>query len=202
MTARATTALAATLAAALLAGCATPPAPQHAYVALLEDADGSTGRVVYSSPAGAAELSQPRQAVALAGEATTFIVSAEQLQRDAGAAMAAQPRAPRVFVLYFDAGNAQMTPASQAQLGEILADVKSRTTADMSIIGHTDTVGSAEQNAALALRRAEQVGQMLKEAIAAAQHVEITSHGETNLLVRTPDETAEPRNRRVEVTVR
>lgn len=192
------------LAAALLAACATPPppAPPRAYVALLENADGSTGRVVYAGPAGAAELDQPREAVALDGPATTFTVSAEQLQRDAGAALAAQPCAPRVFVLYFDAGNAQMTPASQALLADILADVKGRAAPDMSIIGHTDTVGSAAQNAALSLRRAEQVGQMLQEAISAAQHVDITSHGETNLLVPTPDETAEPRNRRVEVTVR
>ncbi|WP_156374411.1 OmpA family protein [Pseudorhodoferax sp. Leaf274] len=190
------------LAAAVLAGCATPPAPPRAYVALLENADGSTGRVVYRGPSGTAELRQPREAVALDGPATPFTLSPAQLQRDAGAAMAAQPRPPRVFVLYFDAGNAQMTASSQALLADILADVKSRATADMSIIGHTDTVGGAEQNAALALRRAEQVGQMLKEAIAAAQQVEITSHGETNLLVPTPDETPEPRNRRVEVTVR
>lgn len=190
------------LAALLLAGCATPPAPPRAYVALLENADGSTGRVVYSSPAGAAELQGPRQAVALDGPPTVFTVSPAQLQRDAGAAMAAQPRAPRVFVLYFDVGNAQITAASQALLADILAEVKSRPTADLSIVGHTDTVGSAEQNEALALRRAEQVGQLLKEAIAAAQHVDISSHGETNLLVSTPDETAEPRNRRVEVTVR
>lgn len=190
-------------AALLLAGCATPQAPSpRAYVALLENADGSTGRVVYAGPGGTAELDQPREAVALDGPASTFTVSAEQLQRDAGAALAAQPNAPRVYVLYFDAGNAQMTPASQALLANILTDVLSRTAPDMSIIGHTDTVGSAAQNAMLSLRRAEQVGQMLKEATAAAQHVEITSHGETNLLVPTPDETAEPRNRRVEVTVR
>jgi outer membrane protein OmpA-like peptidoglycan-associated protein len=32
--------------------------------------------------------------------------------------------------------------------------------------------------------------------------VDVASHGETNLLVPTPDDTAEAKNRRVEVTVR
>jgi outer membrane protein OmpA-like peptidoglycan-associated protein len=35
-----------------------------------------------------------------------------------------------------------------------------------------------------------------------ASTVEVTSHGETDLLVKTPDETPEPRNRRVEIAVR
>ncbi|WP_326534137.1 OmpA family protein [Pseudorhodoferax sp.] len=191
------------LAAAVLAACvAAPPAPPRAYVALLENADGSTGRVVYAGPGGTAELRRAREAVALDGPATTFELSEAQLQRDAGAAMAAQPVAPRVFVLYFEAGDANISAASQALLPAILAEVRSRPTAELSIVGHTDTVGSAAHNAQLSLQRAEQVGQLLQEAAAAAQHVEITSHGENNLLVPTPDETAEPRNRRVEVTVR
>lgn len=196
---------AALLGALLLAGCAAappPPAPQRAYVALLANADGSTGRVVYSGSGGTAELTQAREAVALDGPATRFTLSAERLQRDLGAAIAAQPQPPRVFVLYFNVGDAQITPASQSLLPEILAEVRQRPAPDLSIVGHTDTVGSAELNAALSLRRAEQVAQLLREATAAAIEVEITSHGEHNLLVPTPDETAEPRNRRVEVTVR
>lgn len=191
------------LAAGLLAGCASPPpAAPRAYVVLLENADGSTGRVVYSGPGGSTELRQPREAVALNGPATTFQVSLDQLQRDAGAAISAQPLAPRVFVLYFEVGDATINAASQALLPQILAEVRNRPVPELSIIGHTDTVGSAAQNATLSLRRAEQVGNLLQEAIAAARQVEISSHGENNLLVRTPDETAEPRNRRVEVTVR
>ena len=32
--------------------------------------------------------------------------------------------------------------------------------------------------------------------------IEVTSHGEADLLIKTADEVAEPRNRRVEITVR
>ncbi len=190
------------LAAALLAGCATRPSAPSAYVVLLEEANGSVGKVTYTGTQGTAELNQAREAVALRGPAVPFMLDAEQLRRDAGAAIAAQPIAPRTFVLYFDAGTAQITKASEALLPQILQEVRSRPTAELAIVGHTDTVGSAELNATLSLRRAEEVGQLLTEARAAAAAVDITSHGEQNLLVRTPDDTAEPRNRRVEVTVR
>lgn len=191
------------LACALVAaGCAAPPGTPRAYVVLLENADGSAGKVAYDGPQGQATLTQPGQAVALSGPATPFTLNLDRLQRDAGAAIAAQPRAPRSFLLYFDPGTAEINPASLALLPEILAEVRSRPIADLAIVGHTDTVGSAELNATLSLRRAEQVAQLLKEAAGAARQVEITSHGERNLLVPTADETAEPRNRRVEVTVR
>ena len=35
-----------------------------------------------------------------------------------------------------------------------------------------------------------------------APTIEATTHGEADLLVKTPDNTPEPRNRRVEITVR
>lgn len=190
------------LAAALLTACASPPAPPRTYVALLENADGSTGRVVYNSPRGDATLSRAREAVALDDPARSFTLDEAQLQRDAGAAMAAQPLPARSFVLYFEAGDTQINAASRALLPQILQEVQRRPVPELSIIGHTDTVGSSEQNSALALRRAELVAQLLQEAASAARHVETTSHGEHNLLVPTADETPEPRNRRVEVTVR
>jgi outer membrane protein OmpA-like peptidoglycan-associated protein len=43
---------------------------------------------------------------------------------------------------------------------------------------------------------------LLVDAGVAAALIEATSHGETDLLIKTADEVFEPRNRRVEVTVR
>ena len=68
------------------------------------------------------------------------------------------------------------------------------------IEGHTDTVGSERLNQALSERRAEAVRDDLvrRHGIAAAR-LETVGFGETSLLVPTPDGTAEPRNRRVQV---
>ncbi len=199
------------LAALLMAACAAPPAPPppqlppeppRSYVALLANDDGSTGKVVYTGPQGAVELTQPRQAAALQGSATAFIVGDQQLQRDAGAAISAQPRQPRIFIINFEAGTTRITAQSQALLPQVVQEVRSRPGADLSIIGHTDTKGGAALNVTLSMRRAEQVAQLLKDASSAAAATEIGSHGEGNLLVPTPDDTNEPRNRRVEITVR
>lgn len=73
---------------------------------------------------------------------------------------------------------------------------------EVSVIGHTDTTGPAALNAALGLQRAMAIRDLLVEAGLAADLIDVVSHGEADLLVPTPDDTAEPRNRRVEVTVR
>ena len=72
----------------------------------------------------------------------------------------------------------------------------------MSVIGHSDTQGKAEANEALALRRAGAIAQQLRQLGLQDPVLSVESHGERNLLVPTPDETAEPRNRRVEITLR
>lgn len=199
-------AAAALAAAALLAACAAPPpaapAPPRSYVVLLENADGSTGKVVYTGQQGAVELSRAREAVALQGPATPYAIDPQQLGRDTGAAVVAQPQPPRTFIFYFDANDARINKASEALLAQVQEEVRNRPAPDVSITGHTDTAGDAARNETLAQRRADYVAQLLKAATTAAVAVEVTSHGERNLLVPTPDGVDEPRNRRVEVVIR
>ena len=57
-------------------------------------------------------------------------------------------------------------------------------------------------NLALGLRRAMRVRNILVEAGLPAATVDVTSHGEADQLVKTRDNTPEPRNRRVGITVR
>jgi len=70
------------------------------------------------------------------------------------------------------------------------------------VVGHTDTMGDAKTNLALGLKRAISVREILVQAGLAAGTVEVTSHGEADLLVKTANNTPEPRNRRVETTVK
>ena len=95
-----------------------------------------------------------------------------------------------------------MTPESQQALSKVLDDINTRSVPDISVTGHTDTSGDAAQNLQLGLERATLVSTMLASPKLSAANVTIESHGEKNLLVPTPDNTEEPRNRRVEVTIR
>jgi outer membrane protein OmpA-like peptidoglycan-associated protein len=107
-----------------------------------------------------------------------------------------------VFTLLFFTGTADLTPESEAKLPDILAAIRERDSKDISIIGHSDRRGSDELNHKISLERARAVHRILAERGVPETIIETQSHGEGNPRVPTADGVSEPRNRRVEVTVR
>ncbi len=185
------------LLAALLTACTGP----GSYAVLLPSPDGSVGQITVTGTKGSQVLTQASSAAALDGSTPPFAVSPAQLQRDFGAAMAARPPLPEHFLLYFDQGS-ELTAESKVVLAKLLARAKARSNLDISVIGHTDTQGTAEANEALALERANAIAAELRQLGLPDVVLSVESHGERNLLVPTADEVAEPRNRRVEITLR
>jgi outer membrane protein OmpA-like peptidoglycan-associated protein len=190
------------LAALLLGACA--PLPRNVVV-LLDHPDGKTGSVEVSGEAASAVIDTPLRAVDI-GDAGAFT---EQIDVERTTAVAefqdafdAQPRPPETFLLYFVFGSPELTAESQALLPRIIAIAMTRTFVDISVIGHSDRVGPPGANASLSRRRADAVRDMLVDAGVDPAVIDATSHGEGNPLVPTPDEVPEPRNRRVEVTIR
>jgi len=171
---------------------------------LERNADGTTGAVVVSTSRGSTVIDRALNAASLDGAEppAQFAVAPERLERDFGLAIGARPRAAEVFRLYFETGRTVLTPASERLVGDILAEVTRRPGVDVSIIGHTDTEGDGAMNERLGLERARWVESTLRKRGLAATDITVTSHGERNLLVPTPDNTPEARNRRVEVIVR
>ncbi|WP_342620574.1 OmpA family protein [Rhodoferax sp. GW822-FHT02A01] len=195
--------LPALLSACLLASCASPPPPKDlSYVALLESPDGTVGKVVVKGSKGEQIIDQARYGALLDGSAAPAAVDELTLQRDFADARAARPELPVHYILYFETGGAQLTPESQALLPRIVDAASKRSSVDVSITGHSDTVGKAEVNEALSLKRAQVVAELIKAQGLKVDQVSVESHGERNLLIPTPDETPEPRNRRVEITIR
>jgi len=176
-------------------------------VALLPDPEtNAVGHAIVSSlQGGTVELTDERTTTRVVngqGPSAPFALSEADVQRLFGDALAARPQAPRHFLLYFESGSDQLTPESEQLLPEILDHVKSRSVPDVTVTGHTDTTGSAESNIALGLSRASLIRDRLGAVGLDLSVVSTESHGEADLLVPTPDETPEPRNRRVEVSVR
>ncbi len=106
------------------------------------------------------------------------------------------------IMLRFATGSAALTPEAERSLGELGRALASSDLAPyrFRIEGHTDTVGSPELNQALSDRRAAAVRDYLtsRHGVNAAR-LESIGLGESQPLVATPDETAEPRNRRVQI---
>jgi outer membrane protein OmpA-like peptidoglycan-associated protein len=124
------------------------------------------------------------------------------VERIFGDALSALPPAPRRFTLYFRFESDELTDQSKALIPEILAAVKAHAVQDVVVVGHTDTMGTQRANYALGLKRALMVRNLLVDAGLNGSAIDATSIGELDPVVKTPDETPEPRNRRVDISVR
>lgn len=191
-------ALAAT--AALLSACAGP----REYFSVLPDREGKTGKVVVTPRQGTPlTLDQNTTSARVrGGEAAPAKLSEAELKEMYKDALDAQPLAPTRFRLYFVEGGDTLTAESQREMEKVLAEIKQRPAPDLIVVGHTDRVGLVADNDRLALRRAEAVRAQLIGQGFAADSISASGRGEREPLVDTPDEIAEPRNRRVEILVR
>ena len=193
-------------------GCGPTPPPQEPepkprdLVVLAPGPEtGEVGRLVVSTPAGSVELTRVRESTLVpsgAAPGAVVVLSEDEIQRVFGAALAVMPAATQHFNLYFEVGSDQLTPSSQAIVAEVTAQVRGRVAIDVTVIGHTDTTGDTASNTALGLRRATLIRDLLIQAGLDGAVVDVRSHGESDPVVPTADNTAEARNRRVEVTIR
>ncbi len=178
--------------------------PRDTFI-LLPDEEGKTGAIVVEGAGKEILLSKPRQSVQVApgsppGEPS--VLPKKEVEALVGAAVEALPPPPLQFVLHFKNDTAELTRESLDKVAEVLRIIKERSPVDISVVGHTDTMGTRPYNNRLGLERARAVAALLAKDGIDPSIFEITSHGKENPLVFTGDQVPEPRNRRVEVTVR
>ena len=202
------------LAVLLAAGCggkrqpSSTPAPTvpPAVVVLLPDPETkTTGRARVSNEFGSKDLTTARASTVVtstAAPAAVTTMSESEIARLFGEALAALPPAPRHFTLQFRFESDALTPESASLIPEILKAVKALPVPEVVVVGHTDTMGDAPSNVALGLKRAGTVRTILVQAGLPPSTIDVTSHGEADLAVKTRNNVPEPRNRRVEITVR
>lgn len=104
--------------------------------------------------------------------------------------------------LYFLLDKTEYTAESKVESREIYQEILDRKFSEITISGHTDTSASNAYNEALSLRRAKKVRQELIDYGVPGDNIRISAEGEYRLLVSTPDDTVEVRNRRVEINAR
>jgi hypothetical protein len=113
----------------------------------------------------------------------------------------AQQTEPGQFVVFFATDEATLSPDAVRVIDEAAAAYQQTGAAEITVTGHTDTVGSAAYNLALSERRAEAVASELISRGVPATDIVTIGRGEEDLLVPTADGVSEPRNRRVEIVV-
>ena len=173
-------------------------------VILLPNADGSVGAVVVRQDEVEIVLDKAYAAVVIEGpgQVRQLIRDPEFTKEKFSITLAALPPKSVSFLLYFLKGKDELTAESKKEVEKMLAELAKRAAGEISVIGHTDTVGAIEFNDKLSLQRASSVRQLLLARGIPAVGISIAGRGEREPLVATLDNVDEPRNRRVEINVR
>jgi OOP family OmpA-OmpF porin len=101
--------------------------------------------------------------------------------------------------VFFDFDRYTIRPDAQAALNDVAQLLVQDTSVQILVWGFTDTAGPADYNQGLSERRANAVADYLAQQGVDRSRMTTEGFGETRLAVQTPDNTPEPRNRRVEI---
>jgi iron complex outermembrane receptor protein len=109
------------------------------------------------------------------------------------------PSVPHSYLVFFDFNKSDLTPQAVSIVNQAAANAGPAKVTQLTVTGHTDTVGSDAYNIRLSRRRAESVAAQLEKDGIAAGEIEIVAKGKRDLLVPTADGVKEPQNRRVQI---
>jgi iron complex outermembrane receptor protein len=114
-------------------------------------------------------------------------------------AAAPAPAAAHSYMVFFDFNKSELTAQAVQIVDQAAANAAAGKVTQLTVTGHTDTVGSDAYNMRLSRRRAESVSAELEKRGVAASEIAIVAKGKRDLLVPTGDGVREPQNRRVQI---
>ena len=174
-------------------------------VILLEGGKADSA-IVVKTGLGEQVLDQPNTytdlTLSIISPAAPKVLETQQIQQQYGQFLAATPKPPKHFLLYFEPASTVLTSASTKLFSQIEVAIRDRIPCAVNIIGHADRTGSTEYNVQLSLKRARSVETWLLGRKLEIETVTVESYGEEDPLVPTRDGVPEPKNRRVEILIR
>jgi outer membrane protein OmpA-like peptidoglycan-associated protein len=189
----------------MLAACAAGPPPKTSVV-VLPKPNGQVGAVVVRPVKGGKPVVLDKAYVeATIGDARTVqtaTVDAKQVNREFAESLSALPNPPVTYLVHFSEGTDELNPDTRRTVERAIAEAASRPSPEIIVIGHTDFLGGHEYNDRLSILRAERVRELLVQRGVPARSIQVSGRGKREPLYPTPANVAEPRNRRVEITVR
>ena len=185
----------------ILSSCA----PTERFV-LLPEPDGKVGQISVTTAAGSQMLNQPWESTEVVSPdllpSQPKIMEEKEARNIFKEALDAQPQPPTIFRVYFASGSAELTSVSLQSIQKAVEAINSQKSNHIMVLGHTDTVASAEYNRKLSQLRTKSVADILVSQGVERTFIEIEYYGKEKLLVATPDGVDEPMNRGVEIIVK
>ena len=99
----------------------------------------------------------------------------------------------------FDTGKSTIKPDSQPIVDQIVAMMKSNSSLQLSVEGHTDNVGNAQANQTLSQSRAQAVVAAVTGAGIAASRLSASGFGQTKPVADNSTDAGRAQNRRVDL---
>jgi outer membrane receptor protein involved in Fe transport len=109
------------------------------------------------------------------------------------------PAVAHSYMVFFDFNKSDLTPQALSIVDQAAKNAAPAKVTQLTVTGHTDTVGSDAYNMRLSRRRAESVAAELEKQGIPSSEIEIVAKGKHDLLVPTADGVREPQNRRVQI---
>lgn len=195
---------------ALLGGCAQQPARAPGQtvtlVVLPKPPEGRVGAVVVRPLDGGKPVLVNRAygsaSVSSSGKVQTSTSDPKRVTGEFGAALTALPSQAASFLVYFVEGTDELNPEAKRTIDRAFAEYSARPAPEITVVGHTDFLGSDRYNDGLSLQRARRVRDLLVQRGIPARSIQVAGRGKREPLYPTPEGVAEPRNRRVEISVR
>lgn len=103
--------------------------------------------------------------------------------------------------ILFDIDKSDLKPAAQTNLHNLAVSMRENLETNISIIGHTDSTGSAEHNMDLSIRRAESVKSYLVADSVSASRLTTVGKGETEPIASNSTPEGRAKNRFVEIVI-
>ena len=195
---------------ALLGACAQQPSrgigPGVSLVVLPKPPDGHVGAVMVRPVGGGKPVlvNKPYVEASLRDTKTvrTSPIDRKSVNDEFGKTLAALPAQPTSILVYFVEGTDELNPEAKRAIDRVVAEVAARPAPEIAVVGHTDFVGTDQYNDTLSLQRAARVKDLLVWRGIPAKIIQTAARGKREPLVKTSDDVAELRNRRVEIIVR
>jgi len=183
-----------------------PPDPRAAQetVVLLPGADGHVGIVFVTRGGQRRVLNRAYATTRAVGqrEVEFEVRTPDAVRSEFGEVLAALPARPASYMVYFGSGVDELVFESKGELELALEELRRRRQSDIVLTGHTDRVGTDDSNDRLSLQRAERIKAEIVALGIAPGRISVAGRGEREPLIPTADGVEEPRNRRVEITIR
>ena len=173
---------------------------------VLLDSGKSQNAIIVSTLKGSSRLDTVGSFVELKGKESvpsqTKTMSKKEIKSRFSNVLEASPKKAISYMLYFKSGSIELTKESNSILEKALKSIKERSPCMVDIIGHTDTVGSNEDNLKVSLKRAKHIQSIVKKRGIEVVELTIRGYGEEDLLIKTADNIEEAQNRSVEIFIK